>query len=208
LIYALLFRRVLQRLDAETVHALSTRALGIATAPRLVRAGLRRVLAPRTPSLTVRTLGMTFPSPLGVAAGMDKDAGAFEGLGALGFGFVEVGTVTALGQPGNERPRIRRLPEDRALLNSMGFPNAGAEKAALRLRAGERGTIVGVNVGRSKAVDAERAAQDYRATIRRLGPLADYLVLNVSSPNTPGLRAMQAAAPLQALVEAVREELS
>jgi len=208
LIYRLLFKLVLRRFDAEAVHAFTARALRTATASRVPRRALRRLLGPRHPSLEIRALGLEFPSPIGVAAGLDKDADWYEALGVLGFGFIEIGTVTALGQAGNERPRIRRLPADRGLLNSMGFPNAGADATAERLRGRTEDTIVGVNVGRSKAVAAERAAEDYRATVRRLGPLADYLVLNVSSPNTPGLRDMQAAEPLEALIAEVREELA
>ena len=126
-----------------------------------------------------------FPSPLGVAAGVDKDATWFEGLGAIGFGFVEIGTVTAQAQPGNPRPRIERFPQARALLNWMGFPNGGADAVAARLT-GPRSTIVGVNVGKSKAAPVDDAAADYRASVRRLAAHADYLALNVSSPNTPG----------------------
>ncbi len=208
MIYRLLFKLVLQRFDAETVHACAARTLRLATANSVVRTALRRSLAPRRPSLEVQALGLEFPSPLGVAAGLDKDADWHQALRALGFGFVEIGTVTALPQPGNQRPRIRRLPVDRGLLNSMGFPNAGAHATAGRLRGRTRDAIVGVNLGRSKVVTVERAAEDYRATVRLLGPLADYLVLNVSSPNTPRLREMQAVEPLTALVAEVRRELA
>ena len=201
MIYRLLFDHVLTRIDPERAHGIAAALLG---SPRA--RGLRRVLGARDPALRVDALGRSFPSPLGVAAGVDKDATWFEGLGAVGFGFVEIGTVTAHGQPGNDRPRIERFPEARALLNWMGFPNAGAEAVAARLEAPRR-TIVGVNVGKSKVAPVEDAAADYRATVRRVAPLADYLVLNVSSPNTPGLRSLQAAEALDALVAGVREEL-
>jgi dihydroorotate dehydrogenase len=148
---------------------------------------------------------MTFPSPLGVAAGLDKNLTWLEELGALGFGFVEVGTVTALAQPGNPRPRIFRLPADGALINSMGFPNRGAVAATRRLRGRTGRTLVAVNVGRSRA--ATDANADYRDSVRQLAPLADLLVLNVSSPNTPGLRDMQTADALSRLVRDVRAEL-
>ena len=115
----------------------------------------------------VEALGLVFPSPLGVAAGVDKDATWFEGLGAIGFGFVEIGTVTAQPQPGNPRPRIERFPQARALLNWMGFPNGGADAVAARLT-GPRSTIVGVNVGKSKVAPVDDAAADYRASVRRL----------------------------------------
>lgn len=150
---------------------------------------------------------MTFPTPLGIAAGVDKDASWFEPLGALGFGHVEVGTVTAVPQHGNPRPRVLRLTRDRALLNRMGFPNPGAEVVAERLRRRAGPTIVGVNVGKSKAAPIEGAGEDYRASVRRLAPFADYLVLNVSSPNTPGLRALHEVDRLRALVGDVRAEL-
>jgi len=169
-----------------------------------VRRAVRRVLAPRDPALRVRALGLDLPSPLGLAAGFDKDAAHVDALTALGFGFVEVGTVTALPQPGNARPRMVRLPADRALVNRMGFNNAGAEAAAARLSAPrDRTTIVGVNIGKTKR--APDAAADYRASAARLAPLADYLVINVSSPNTPGLRDLQAVDALRGLIATVRE---
>ncbi|HEU0018974.1 MAG TPA: quinone-dependent dihydroorotate dehydrogenase, partial [Thermoleophilaceae bacterium] len=131
----------------------------------------------------------------------------FAGLGDLGFGHVEVGTVTARAQAGNAKPRVGRLPRDRALYNRMGFPNPGAEAFARRLAARPRHVVVGVNVGKSMDVELADAAADYRATVRLLAPLADYLVINVSSPNTPGLRSMQSVDELRGLVDAVRDEL-
>jgi dihydroorotate dehydrogenase len=173
----------------------------------LVRRAVRRALAPRDPALHVRALGLDLPSPVGLAAGFDKDAGHLDALTALGFGFVEVGTVTAQPQAGNPRPRMFRLPADRALVNRMGFNNAGAEAAAARLSAPrDPGTIVGVNIGRTKV--ATDAAADYRASARRLAPLADYLVINVSSPNTPGLRDLQAVDELRTLIATVREGMA
>lgn len=208
MIYRLLFTLVLKRIPAEVAHSLAARSVQVLTAIPGVSAMLRRVLRPKDPCLRVTALGETFPSPLGVGGGMDKHVTWFEGLGALGFGFVEVGTVTALRQTGNPRPNVGRLIEDRALVNSMGFPNDGAEVSARRLRAGRSGaTIVGVNIGKSMTVPVERAADDYRASTRLLAPLADFLVLNVSSPNTPGLRGLQADAPLRGLIAAVHEEL-
>lgn len=207
MIYRLLFRLLLSRIDPERTHSLAERMLGPLGRRPGVRALIARVAPAPDPVLRVRALGRELPSPLGVAAGVDKDAGWFEGLGALGFGFVEIGTITALPQGGNPRPRVHRLTRDRALLNSMGFPNPGAEAAAARLAArAPGGVVVGANVGRTKV--AEDAEADYRASVRALAPLADYLVLNVSSPNTPGLRAMQAVEPLGALVDAVRAELA
>lgn len=207
-IYRLIFRLILRRIDAETAHTLATVAVGVPSRIPSIRRILRRLLGPRDPVLRVEALGRTFPSPLGVAAGMDKNASWFEGLGAIGFGFVEVGTVTAHAQAGSERPRIERFIADRALMNWMGFPNKGADAAAKRLRSRRScETIVGVNIGKSKSSPFEEVAADYRYSIRRLAGLSDYLVLNISSPNTPGLRGMQASERLQELVAEVRTEL-
>jgi dihydroorotate dehydrogenase len=198
---------LLQRIDAELAHAIASRGLRTATAIPGVRAMIRRLLAVRDTRLEVRALGLTFPSPVGVAAGVDKGASSFEGLGMLGFGYVEVGTVTALAQAGNPRPRVFRLVPDRALLNKMGFPNPGADVVADRLRRRKGRTVVGVNVGKSRAAPVEDAAADYRASVRRLAPFSDYVVINVSSPNTPGVREMQAIDLLRPLVSDVRSEL-
>jgi dihydroorotate dehydrogenase len=163
--------------------------------------------------LRVRALGLDFPGPLGLAAGFDKDARGTAGLGALGFAFVEVGTVTARPQPGNDRPRMFRLPADRALVNRMGFNNDGAAAAADRLRrqgGGRRSgtrTIVGVNIGKTRAVPQEQAAADYAASARAVAGVADYVAVNVSSPNTPGLRDLQAADRLRPVLTAVRAAL-
>ena len=203
MLYRLLYALVLRRIPPETAHALAARGLSAAA-----RLGLLRAYGRPDPVLAVDALGLRFPSPLGVAAGVDKDASWFAALGALGFGSVEVGTVTPLPQEGNPRPRVRRLTADRALQNSMGFPNPGAEAVAARLARRSDATVVGVNVGRSKGTAPERAAEDYRASVRRLAPAAAYLALNVSSPNTPGLRDLQAAEPLRGLVAAVRDELA
>ncbi len=194
-------------MDAETAHRLGTRTLALVLGPRWARRLARRALAPRDPVLAVRALGLDLPSPLGLAAGFDKEAAHVDALTALGFGFVEIGTITALPQPGNPRPRMFRLPADRALINRMGFNNAGAQAAAARLaRARDPGVVVGVNIGKTKL--AEDAAADYRAGAQTLGPHADYLVINVSSPNTPGLRDLQAVAQLEPLIAATREGLA
>lgn len=158
------------------------------------------------PRLEVEALGLRFRSPIGLAAGFDKDARAVHALLALGFGFVEVGTVTAHPQPGNPRPRLFRLPEDRALLNRLGFNNQGSEAMAARLAQRKpRAGVVGVNLGKSKVTPEDEAAFDYAQSAERVGPYADYLVINVSSPNTPGLRNLQAVEKLEPIVVAVRE---
>ncbi|GAA0249492.1 quinone-dependent dihydroorotate dehydrogenase [Actinomadura nitritigenes] len=203
--YRLLFSLVIARISAETVHHLTLRALRVVQGVPGAAPLLRRVLAPRDPALRVHALGLDFPSPLGLAAGFDKDAVAYEALGAFGFGHVEIGTVTGRPQPGNPRPRLFRLVRDRAVINRMGFNNAGSEAAAARLRNRRPGTIVGVNIGKTKVVPEAEAAADYVASTERLAPYADYLVVNVSSPNTPGLRNLQAVEHLRPLLTAVRE---
>lgn len=209
MIYRLLLRGFAAcRVDGETAHALATRALRATMSIPGVRRGAQRLLGPHDPRLRVEALGMSFPSPLGLAAGVDSNASLFADFAALGFGFIEVGTVTALAQSGNEGPRVFRLMADRAILNRRGFPNSGAALAAERLRRRAAAPIVGVNIGKSRDVPSERATEDYRASVRQLAPLADYLALNVSSPNTPGLREMQAEARLRDLVTGVREELA
>jgi dihydroorotate dehydrogenase len=176
----------------------------VAFAPRWVRAVARRRLGPRDPALRVRALGLDLPSPLGLAAGFDKEAAHVDALTALGFGFVEIGTITAQPQPGNARPRMFRLPDDAALVNRMGFNNAGAVAAAAKLaKRRDPGAVVGVNIGKTKV--APDAAADLRESARILAVHADYLVINVSSPNTPGLRDLQAVEQLEPLIAAVRE---
>ncbi|GLZ09143.1 dihydroorotate dehydrogenase (quinone) [Actinomadura sp. NBRC 104412] len=203
--YGLLFSQVISRVPAETAHHWTLRGLRAIQAVPGATALLRRLLAPRDPAITVRALGLEFPSPLGLAAGFDKDAVACDALGAFGFGHVEIGTVTGRPQPGNPRPRLFRLPRDRAVINRMGFNNEGSEAAGRRLAARRPGTIVGVNIGRTKAVPEAEAVADYVASAERLAPYADYLVVNVSSPNTPGLRNLQAVEHLRPLLTAVRE---
>jgi dihydroorotate dehydrogenase len=207
--YSLLFRFfVLAGVDGEAAHRLAASGLRVLTAIPGMRRMLWRALGPRDPGLRVRALGLEFPSPLGLAAGVDSSASWFEGLGALGWGFVEVGTITALPQPGNPGPRVFRLPADRAILNRRGFPNDGARAAAGRLALRPAGPIVGVNIGKSRVVDVQDADEDYRASLRLLAPHADYLVLNVSSPNTPGLRDMQSPERLRRLIDMARAELA
>ena len=205
--YRLLYRVVLRRVPAEAAHLWAFGLIrGVARVPGAAWL-LRRWLGPRVPVLRVRALGLEFPGPLGLAAGFDKDARGTRGLGALGFGFVEVGTVTARAQPGNPRPRMFRLTADRALVNRMGFNNSGAAAAAARLRGRARGPVVGVNVGKTRAAPDEEAAADYAASARAVAEVADYVVVNVSSPNTPGLRDLQAADRLRPVLVAVRAAL-
>ena len=191
-------RKLLFHLEPERAHALAASALRLAGS-----AG--RVLRPTPhPSLRTRCLGLDFESPLGLAAGFDKGEVLVRGLHALGFGHVEVGTITPRPQGGNPRPRLFRLPEHRALINRMGFNNEGAAACGERLaRLPASGIgIVGVNVGKNKDTPNERAVDDYLAAIDALHPRADYLVVNLSSPNTPGLRALQERGPLEKLLGA------
>lgn len=158
--------------------------------------------------MRVSALGLDFPGPLGLAAGFDKDGHGAVALAALGFGFVEVGTVTAQPQPGNPKPRMFRFPAERALVNRMGFNNGGAAALAARLRAlsGPR-PVIGVNIGKTKAVPEEEAVADYVTSARVVADVADYVVVNVSSPNTPGLRDLQAVGKLRPLLRGVRAAL-
>jgi len=201
--YRLLYWLVLRRLHAEATHRVSFALLRALVALPGVARVMQRLCAPREPELRVHAFGRELPGPLGLAAGFDKDAKGVRALFALGFGFVEVGTVTAEPQPGNPLPRLFRLPRDRALINRMGFNNAGAAAAARRLAHRSAGTV-GVNIGKTKRVAEADAVADFTASAARLAPLADYLVVNVSSPNTPGLRDLQAADKLRPLLTAVR----
>jgi dihydroorotate dehydrogenase len=203
-LYASLARPLLFRLDAERAHDLAIASLA-AAAP--VLAGLA---GPPDGGgrLAQDLLGARFPNPVGLAAGFDKRAKAVAAWPALGFGFAEIGTVTAVPQEGNPRPRLHRLPDDRALINSLGFNNAGAEATAAQLDALERRGLLGraplgVNVGKSKATPAAGAPGDYARSVEALWRHADYVAVNVSSPNTPGLRDLQAAGPLGEILAAI-----
>jgi dihydroorotate dehydrogenase len=203
--YRALFDRVLVRVDAEKAHRAGFRAV------RAARPVTSRIKRERRP---FQAMGLEFPGPLGLAAGFDKNAEGIDALAALGFSFVEVGTVTGEPQPGNDRPRLFRLPADRAVVNRMGFNNDGAEVVAerlakRRLKHRDSDVIVGVNIGKTKVVpehDADAVAADYEKSTRLLAPYADYLVVNVSSPNTPGLRDLQSVERLRPLLVAVRRQ--
>ena len=199
--YRFLFNVFLKRLDPEFAHHLGAWTLKTMFALRLIRpsSGQEVVVA-----------GISFPNRIGMAAGFDKDAKLVRQLHALGFGHVEIGTVTAQAQPGNPRPRLFRIPEQRALINRMGFNNEGADAVAARLaalRASEaKLPVIGVNIGKTKVVELKDAAGDYRYSAEKLAPYADYLAVNVSSPNTPGLRELQQISSLRPILEAVVEK--
>ena len=204
--YPLLFRVVLSRLDPEFAHHAGMAVIRVLGVPPFSWA-TRALTAPPLEQ-HVHALGLVFPSPFGIAAGFDKNAVGVRGLAALGFGHVEVGTITAIPQDGNPKPRLFRLIPDRAVINRMGFNNAGADAAAKRLaklRRRKPDTIIGVNIGKSRVVEVENATADYVTSATKLAPLADYLAVNVSSPNTPGLRGLQAVETLAPLLRAVKD---
>lgn len=193
------FRSLLFRLSPEQAHALSLNAIRLAGALPPVRYALRQFFA--APPRPVQAFGLTFANPVGLAAGYDKDATGWRGLTCLGFGHIEVGTITLRPQPGNPQPRLFRLPEDGGLINRMGFPGQGAAYAARQLSAKRpAGVILGVNIGKNKDTPNEAAAEDYTALMRIFAPLADYLAINISSPNTVGLRQLQARQALAGLL--------
>jgi dihydroorotate dehydrogenase len=202
--YRALFRLVLRHLDPERAHGLAFGVIRILGLPGF--RSITRALTRPNASLGVTALGHRFDSPFGVAAGFDKEGLAIAGLGSLGFSHVEVGTITALAQPGNPRPRLFRLVPDRAVINRMGFNNHGAAAAATRISDARRRParpLIGVNIGKSRVVDVADATDDYLESARLLAPVADYLVVNVSSPNTPGLRGLQELDLLEPLLRAV-----
>lgn len=205
--YKSLIRPLLYLLPAEVAHHLAFACLRLLAMIPGSLTLMRRVFHRRNIGTRVKALGLDFPNPIGLAAGFDKDAMVYDALGAMGFGFVEVGTLTGQAQPGNPKPRLFRLPTDRALVNRMGFNNHGSADAVARLRRPHE-TVVGVNIGKTKLVSEEEAIGDYVESAKRVGPHADYLVVNVSSPNTPGLRNLQATEKLRPLLAAVREALN
>lgn len=201
-------RRALFLVAPERIHAWVFALLRGITFTRPTRRALMAWLAPRDPVLASTVFGVRFSGPLGLAAGFDKNGSGLCTWGALGFGYAEVGTVTAQAQPGNPPPRMFRLPEDRALLNRMGFNNHGAGELALKLARHVPDVPIGVNIGKTKATPPERAVDDYAESARLLGPLASFVVVNVSSPNTPGLRDLQAVQSLRPILAAVQAQTS
>ena len=199
--YRFLFNVFLKRLDPEFAHNLGAWTLKVMFALRLIRPSNGQ---------EVFVADISFPNRIGMAAGFDKDAKLVRQLHALGFGHVEIGTVTAQAQPGNPRPRLFRIPKQRALINRMGFNNEGADAVAARLAAlrasGTKLPVIGVNIGKTKVVELKDAAGDYRYSAEKLAPYADYLAVNVSSPNTPGLRELQQISSLRPILEAVVEK--
>ncbi|GCD47227.1 quinone-dependent dihydroorotate dehydrogenase [Streptomyces paromomycinus] len=205
--YSLLFKLIFQRMDPEKAHHLAFRWIRLAARIPVLRTFAAAVLAPRYKELRTEALGRRMHGPFGLAAGFDKNAVAIDGMAMLGFDHVEIGTVTAEPQPGNPKKRLFRLVPDRALINRMGFNNDGSAAVAARLAARNPvfRTTLGVNIGKTKVVPEDAAIADYVTSTERLAGHADYLVVNVSSPNTPGLRSLQAVDHLRPLLAAVRE---
>jgi len=191
---------VLLRIDAERAHTLTLKLLNLAQ-----QLGVLQWALPRPVSRPLELLGLKFSNRVGLAAGFDKNATCIDALGALGFGFIELGTVTPEPQPGNPRPRIFRIPEAQAVVNRMGFPNAGVAALLARLRLRRFAGICGVNIGKNAVTPLERAAADYVTCMRAVYPYADYIAVNISSPNTAGLRELQREAQLRPLLESLLE---
>ncbi|GAB4180197.1 MAG: quinone-dependent dihydroorotate dehydrogenase [Terrimicrobiaceae bacterium] len=205
-LYTSLLRPLMFRMDAESAHNFALAALA-----RMPASWLRRLFGNPPPGPRVKAFGIDFPNPVGLAAGMDKNADCLQAWETLGFGFVEIGTITAKAQPGNPKPRAFRYPKHNALINRMGFNNDGATLVAARLeilRSRDRWprVPVGINLGKSKVTPLEEAADDYRFSAKKLREYADYFVINVSSPNTPGLRELQDSSRLEAIANAVLGE--
>lgn len=201
-----IIRRILFTMDAEKVHYLAMGWLTRAYSVSVTRSMLKAMFKPATKkSLETKLWGITFPNPVGLAAGFDKDARFIDPLACLGFGFVEIGTLTPRPQPGNPKPRLFRLVADKAIVNRMGFNNGGVDAAVARLRRRHEKVIVGGNIGKNKDTPNEQATDDYVACFRELYDVVDYFVVNVSSPNTPGLRALQDKEPLTNLLVTLKQ---
>lgn len=195
-----LLRAQLFRMDAENAHHLTLRAIGAAG-----RTGIAGLVAPHVADAPRTVMGLTFRNPVGLAAGLDKDGAAIDGLASLGFGFIEVGTVTPRAQPGNPRPRMFRLPEAGAIINRMGFNNAGVDQFVKNVQAARYRGILGLNIGKNADTPIERAAEDYLYCLERVYPFASYVTVNISSPNTKNLRQLQGASELDSLLGTLRD---
>ena len=204
MMYQFFIRPILFLFDAERAHHIAFRLLGIAEALGFTRL-YQFLFVSKSPLLRKEVMGIVFDNPVGLAAGFDKDAKRYNAFGDLGFGFVEIGTLTPKAQPGNEKKRLFRLKKDDAIINRMGFNNSGVHVAVHRLRKSHR-TIVGGNIGKNKITPNENAVDDYLYALRTLYPYVDYFVVNVSSPNTPGLRELQEKEPLERLLSTLKLE--
>lgn len=206
--YKSLIKPVLFLFPPEKAHAITVFAWRFLSGVPVLSSALKSWLAFEHPALEKTVFGIKFPNPIGLAAGFDKDGKYFKDMSKLGFGFIEIGTVTPKPQPGNPQPRLFRLPADQALINRMGFNNDGVEELAQRLKNHpSSGIIIGGNIGKNKDTPNEQAINDYLICLRTLYPYVDYFVVNVSSPNTPGLRELQEKEPLTNLLKTLKEEI-
>ncbi|MBP0049515.1 quinone-dependent dihydroorotate dehydrogenase [Marinobacterium sp. AK62] len=196
-----LARTLMFRLDAETSHELALSSMNLAAS-----LGLPRLMGAGQQSLPTRVMGIKFPNPVGLAAGLDKNGTAVDGLAAMGFGFVEVGTVTPRPQPGNPKPRLFRIPEHSAIVNRMGFNNDGVDQLLKNLSRSHYNGVLGINIGKNKDTPNDKAHEDYLLCMRKVYPHASYITVNVSSPNTPGLRTLQFGDSLNSLLDALKTE--
>jgi dihydroorotate dehydrogenase len=196
-----LLRQLMFMLPPETSHSIGLRGIDI-----LQRAGMSSLFSLKVPANPVTLMGITFPNPVGLAAGLDKNAEHIDGLAALGFGFLEVGTVTPRPQPGNPKPRLFRLPKAQAIINRMGFNNHGVDHLVKEVSRTRFNGVLGINIGKNFDTPVERAVDDYLTCMQKVYPLASYVTVNLSSPNTPGLRDLQFGEPLMRLLERLRSE--
>ncbi len=203
--YRLFIRPLLFLMPPETAHHFTFRLLQFLYALPGIPFLFKKVFHYHHPTLEKQLFGLRFPNPVGLAAGFDKDAKLLGPLSSMGFGFIEIGTVTPVAQPGNPQPRLFRLPEDKALVNRMGFNNQGVDAAAVRLKNAGADCIIGGNIGKNKSTPNQEAYRDYLLCFDSLYPLVDYFVVNVSSPNTPGLRALQEKGPLTDLIQRLQQ---
>ena len=194
-----LLRNLMFKLDAETSHY-----LGMNSLKWMEMSGLLRLLMPKMPTVPVHVMGLRFPNPVGLAAGLDKNADYLEALSVLGFGFIEVGTVTPRPQPGNAKPRLFRLPEAQAIINRMGFNNLGVDHLLEQVQAAQTDAIIGINIGKNVDTPVDKALDDYLIGLEKSYPHADYITINISSPNTPGLRNLQFGEALDNLLSALK----
>ncbi|USE34262.1 quinone-dependent dihydroorotate dehydrogenase [Endozoicomonas sp. SCSIO W0465] len=196
-----LTRSALFCLSAETAHDFAMEMISAGG-----RLGLTRLMAPEVPSKPREVMGLTFNNPVGLAAGLDKNGECIDGLGSLGFGFLELGTVTPVGQPGNPKPRMFRIPEREALINRMGFNNLGVDQLVANVQKSRYQGVIGINIGKNLTTAVEDANRDYLICLRKVYPHAGYVAVNLSSPNTPGLRKLQYGDALKSLLAALKEE--
>lgn len=194
-------RKLLFMLDPERAHAVSLFSLDI-----LHKLGLLRLIAGKRISAPVTVMGIKFPNPVGMAAGLDKNGDHIDSLAACGFGFIEIGTVTPKAQPGNQKPRLFRLVNDRAIINRMGFNNEGVEHLVRQVKHSKRNCVLGINIGKNKQTPIEKAIDDYQSALESVYPYADYVTINISSPNTPGLRSLQHGEELENLLKALKKD--